>query len=242
MTKWLRFLLSGQAGSGDRLLSHETLQRMMTPHVRMGAGTFEEIGDSYYGLGLTCEQYRGERTVSHTGSQPGWGSMMSLLPDHGIGVVVLTNRDASPVRELLIYEIFDRLRGREPVDWIGRFKAGRAKGLASELEQDRRRAEATSSVAPARPLASCAGTYVHPAYGEMQIAEEAGSLTWSWRGLRGTVLHFEGEDYELREGPVPRYPDPLRIKFDVDNDGTVVGLSSALEHAVSDIRFARRNG
>jgi hypothetical protein len=32
------------------------------------------------------QSYRGDRLVSHGGGWPGWGTLMTLVPDFGIGV------------------------------------------------------------------------------------------------------------------------------------------------------------
>jgi CubicO group peptidase (beta-lactamase class C family) len=127
MAKWLGILLYKGAVNGPQLLSQTVVQQMMTPQIYFEESGFSEIGAHHYGLGLRCEHYRGDRTVSHTGSLPGWGSMMSITPEHRIGVVVLTNRDPSPVRDLLIYSVFDQLRSRDPSTGWKRFARGDAK-------------------------------------------------------------------------------------------------------------------
>jgi D-aminopeptidase len=46
-----------------------------------------------YGLGLFLRQWRGRRAIGHFGTQPGWKAGMLLLPESGIGVVFLSNRE-----------------------------------------------------------------------------------------------------------------------------------------------------
>ena len=41
--------------------------------------------------------YRGDRLVGHGGGWIGWGTLMTLVPDFGIGVSVFTNRSPSEV-------------------------------------------------------------------------------------------------------------------------------------------------
>jgi hypothetical protein len=48
--------------------------------------------------------------VWHSGGWPGWGSLMTLIADFGIGVAVLTNRDAGEVPQTLTWHIADRMQ------------------------------------------------------------------------------------------------------------------------------------
>jgi len=48
--------------------------------------------DQKYGYGVTLRRYRGVRLVEHGGSRAGYGSFVSMAPEHGVGVIVLINR------------------------------------------------------------------------------------------------------------------------------------------------------
>src|SRR5262249_12887536 len=62
--------------------------------------------------GFRSQTYRGDRLVWHGGGLVGWGARMTLVPDFGIGVAVLTNRSPSEVPTTLTCYIIDRLRKR----------------------------------------------------------------------------------------------------------------------------------
>ena len=242
VAKWLGFLLSKGRVGGQQLLSETVIHEMMTPQIYIEDSGFSDIGAHHYGMGLSCEHYRGDRTVSHTGSMPGWGSMMSMMPDHGIGVVILTNRDPSPVRELLIYAIFDRLRSREPLNWLETFRVRRIKALETE-EAERRKREALNAIVsePGLPTVAYVGKYDHAAYGELVVFEDRGVLRWRWRGLTGALLCRQGETFELKEDGDARFSPPLQVTFQFGEDGVIDGLTCSLDAAVADINFRRRN-
>jgi hypothetical protein len=166
---------------------------------------------------------------------------MSMMPEHRIGVVVLTNRDPSPVTELLIYSVFDRLRSREPLNWLETFRARRRKALeAEQTERRKREALKTDWSEPTQPLKCYVGEYGHPAYGEFSVFEDANTLGWRWQGLTGTLLSRDGKTFELKEDGDPRFAPPLQVTFQFNADGMIDSLSSPLEPAVSDISFQRR--
>lgn len=242
MTKWLGFLLSQGSVNGKQLLSPAVTQQMMTPQIHVEESEFGEIGTRHYGLGLTCEQYRGDRAISHTGSMPGWGSMMSMLPAHRIGVVVLTNRDPSPVRDILIYSVFDRLRSREPLDWLTTHRTRRRKSLEVEEQErlDRLTLKSTWSQ-PVHPLSAFIGEYRNPAYGEISVSEISSGLAWHWRGLTGILQSSDGKTFELVEDGDARFNPPLQATFQFNADGVIESLSSLLEPTVAAINFKRND-
>ncbi|SDI74954.1 CubicO group peptidase, beta-lactamase class C family [Paraburkholderia phenazinium] len=245
MAKWLGFLLSKGRVNGVQLLSQDVVEQMMASHVFEGDSGFSEIGACHYGLGLGCGQYRGDRTVSHTGSTLGWGTMMSMLPDHGIGVAILTNCDPSNVRQLLSYTIFDQLRSREPLDWPDRFRAERVKALeAEETERRKREAFDAQRSEPNLPLAHYAGKYAHPAYGELVVSAESEGLRWCWGGLAGTLLCRDGETFDLKqdgEERLGRFFPTLQFTFKRNAEGVIDRATAPLEPAVDDICFQRRS-
>jgi CubicO group peptidase (beta-lactamase class C family) len=101
--KWIAFLLSAwpprdgpETGPVRRATVREMAQGSNFPRVRSrfgrsGAGSCPQA--AAYGMGLIaapdCEL---GLTLSHGGGFPGYGSHMLLLPDHGIGIFVFTNR------------------------------------------------------------------------------------------------------------------------------------------------------
>lgn len=243
MARWVRFLLSRGRVDGRQLVSRTAIDAMMTPHISAGISDFVEIGAVSYGYGLTCEHYRGDATVSHTGSQPGWGALMTMMPAHRIGVVVMTNRDPSPVRELIAYAVFDRLRSRAPLAWFDVFRTRRQAALDREKAEEGARALARRSDSPSdEPPEDLIGEYEHPGYGRISIVWAASALRWSWRGLAGIVVPRTRNSFQLKEDGEARYPSGIAISFEKNAGGRVDALRSPLEPAVAEIVFQRRMG
>ena len=69
---------------------------------------------------------------------------MTMLPDRGVGVAVFTNRDGSPVPEILANYVFDRVCGKEPVPWLDRYRERRRKVVA-QLDVDRQARKAIAA-------------------------------------------------------------------------------------------------
>jgi CubicO group peptidase (beta-lactamase class C family) len=240
LASWMRLHLGKGEYNGERLLPAALADALQAPRVYETRSEFAEFGAAHYGLGFACQTYRGDMLVYHSGGWPGWGTLMLLVPDFGIGVAVFTNRSPSEVPRTLAWHIVDRLRGREPLDWHERFRQRRDELLAQmQADKDAREKSRHANTRPAHGLAEYAGDYEHPAYGIMSIKERGGALHWSWRGMLATLAHRHYETFELPEYPDRLLPDRLAITFLTDRDGTIVSLSAPLEPMVRDIVFTR---
>jgi CubicO group peptidase (beta-lactamase class C family) len=241
LSNWMRLHLGKGEFNGERLLPATLIAELHAPRVYNPEAGFAEFGEAHYGLGFRCNSYRGDRLVWHGGGWLGWGSLMTLVPDCGIGVAVFTNRSPSEVPPTLTWYVIDRLRGREPIDWRNRH-LNRRQSLLTQMQVNKEaRAKARhAGTRPTHELAAYVGDYEHPAYGVMTIVAQAGGLRWSWRGMVATLEHRHYETFELPQAPDRLLPDHLAVTFLTDREGDVVSLSAPLEPMVKDIVFARR--
>ncbi|MBR1153655.1 serine hydrolase [Bradyrhizobium sp. JYMT SZCCT0428] len=240
LANWMRLHLGKGEFDGERLLPEALINELHASRAFISAPNLAEFGQALYGLGFQTNYYRGDRMVFHGGGWVGWGSLMTLMPDLGIGIAVLTNRSPSEVPSTLTWYILDRLRGREPVEWRARFLKQRDKFIAHmQVDKDAREKARHKDTRPAHELPAYAGEYAHPAYGVMSVKPEDGALHWAWRGMSAPLTHRHYETFELPEEPHRLQPDRLAITFLTDRDGNIVSLSAPLEAMVKDIVFAR---
>jgi CubicO group peptidase (beta-lactamase class C family) len=98
MCRWMAAHLepAGAAcGSSDgqwARLDRGLLDLMWRPVVSVGRPPWDDA----WGLGWAVGSYRGHRTLSHGGADPGFGSRLVLVPDRRTGVVVLANSNTAP--------------------------------------------------------------------------------------------------------------------------------------------------
>lgn len=152
--RYARFHLGDGTANGTRVLSTESMRRMQTP---LGpGGSVPGLGEIRLdGVGVNWMLWHrgGVQIVSHPGGTNGQQSTVSLVPEHGFAVTVLTNAQAG------------LLLGFEVTNWV----LDRFLGLEPPLL-------ATVPVDPAR-LAEYSGEYVFPDGSEtIQIREEDGAL------------------------------------------------------------------
>jgi CubicO group peptidase (beta-lactamase class C family) len=241
LTGWLLELIGRTPAGREPVLSSTVLELLRTPVIPLSEVSPLTIGRSVgYAAGMAVDEYQGYRVFHHGGNIDGFSSQVSTIPETGSGVVVLSNRSSSGLRDALPYVIYDQLLGLEQ----------QAHGQTTwEKEQVLRAGLATAGrglteprpgLPAVRPLTDYVGRYRHPAYGELQIeAAESGHLTVTYRAVSGALHHCHLEVFDLQAdlGGEDRH---LPVQFFHDLGGNVAALSAILDPAVPPIRFERQ--
>ena len=214
LANWMRLHLGKGEFDGERLLPASLVEQLHAPVAHVGRSEFSEFGHGHYALGFQSNTYHGDRLMWHGRGWNGWGSLMTLVPDAGIGVAVLTNRSPSAVPQILTWYIVDRLRRREPVDWFARFHKMRDDFIAHiPVDKEAREKARHKDTRPAHALSAYVADYAHPAYGVMSIRMQEAALHWSWRGMTAPLAHRHFETFVTPEVVERLLPDNLPITF-----------------------------
>ncbi|MCA9705785.1 MAG: serine hydrolase [Myxococcales bacterium] len=112
MSQWLRLQLGRGTFEGTRLVSTERIVDTWSPQIEVGGGI-------RYGLGWMLGDWQGHRVVEHGGNIDGFAAEVAMLPDDGIGFVLLTNTSATPLQRESMSIVFDSLLGELPSDEAG---------------------------------------------------------------------------------------------------------------------------
>jgi CubicO group peptidase (beta-lactamase class C family) len=242
MTNYLRFHLELGNFAGRALLSAASARLMQSPLMYCGRSEHEEIGDLHYGLGFEISRYRGERIVQHGGGAIGWGSLMTMVPERGVGTVILTNRSPSPVPHILAYTIIERLCGLPQVPWLERMRKAK-EAWKSQREQNRQARSITRVRAmPSHPLTDYVGSYEHPAYGRVAIEIDGDRLAWRGLDCARTLHHRHFDIFEFPDcdtADIDSWLAALTVSFAYDREGNIDRLAVPLEPLVADIVFRR---
>jgi CubicO group peptidase (beta-lactamase class C family) len=183
MAQWLRFQLARGTFDGRRLLSDSAFRQMRLPNtaIRPDPATdslWPEIHLRAYGLGWFLNDYRGRLVVSHGGVLDGMRAQVGMIPEAGLGVVLLANSDQSGTLLLgLQYRVFDAYTGGVRRDWSADLLAELLKDRSRELRDSVRTDSArVLGTRPSHANAGFAGRYVDSLYGAVTVAEEGGHL------------------------------------------------------------------
>ncbi len=242
MMHYIQFHIDSGAYGGRQLLSKPNEVAMQTPQMLVGSQEIwpDELGMATYGMALSVSTYRGRKLVQHGGGIDGFISQMSWMPTERTGVMVLTNMSGNnPVPNIVTRNLFDRLLGLDPIDWVARTKKQEEDAKArQEKQRQERAAERKPGTSPSHPLSAYAGTYEHPAYGRLTVETNGDALVVSYEAFRVPLKHFHYDVFEI-DDPGNIVPLSGRVTFLMNQKGEVDRMAVPFEPSVPDIVLTR---
>ncbi len=224
MARYVRMeLAGGVAPDGTRVVSAENLGATWQPQVAIPAppaeaGVPTEFASMLrgYGLGWVDGDYRGQRMLWHSGGTYGFSTQAALLPDAGLGLVVLTNGiNADLVKLAVQFRLFELAFGR-PAAFDPVVQAGIAAGIQQSAELQRQ-------LAPVDPVAVAPylGRYANPMLGEVELALRDGRLVFDAGEMRSELRALADEAgqvvaYLFTDPPLAGRPAPVTLQQGAD--------------------------
>jgi len=231
IAKWMIVQLdSGRVADGTRLFSPRTTVQLWSivtptpsgnPPPELAALRANFNG---YALGFGVRDYRGYKLVQHTGGLPGYVSKVAMIPELKLGVAVLTNQESGEAFESITYYVLDHFLGVSRTNWLGAFKTlhARIDSMTARMEKEIA-AKRDSTSRPPLPLASYAGTYNDPWYGDVTISLESGNLVIRFDhtpSLVGDLEHWQYDTFVARWRDRELRADAF-VTFALNPDGSI---------------------
>jgi CubicO group peptidase (beta-lactamase class C family) len=244
MAKWVQVHLSGGKVGDRQIIGAATLADIHSPHMVIDqAAERPELSQPSYGMGWFIDTYRGHPRVEHGGNIDGFSALVTLLPQDGLGMVILTNKNGTGVPELLVRHTIDRLLKLEPsIDWNGEMLALRDKARpevkAAEAKKEEMRRPGTK---PAHKLEEYAGDYFHPGYGTLRVEVVGKSLQVTYNHLTSALEHWHFETFSGAKGMESPIFEDQKFLFQTDTTGNVVAVKTDFEPTLAEgITFEKR--
>lgn len=242
MARWVRAQLAGGVvpdADGVRLFSAEQGAEMWRPQTIIPAGgprqRLTRTHFTAYGLGWVLEDYQGHLRVSHNGGLPGVVTHVSMLPELGVGVIVLTNQMEVAALSAIALPILDAYAGAPKRDWLAVVQEQQRARLAALTAASERRAppRAKQAVDPAT-FGAFVGRYVDAWRGEATVLREGEGLVLKISrtdGLTGPLEPVQPGLFIARWTDRTMEADAY-VRFEEDFSGKVTGFRM---QAVSDL-------
>lgn len=193
-----------------------------------------------YGLGWDLSDYRGRKVVSHTGGWPGQVSKVAMIPEIGLGVVVLTNQESGAAFQAVTWRVLDAYLNAPRTDWVKAYAESVAKAKADSDESWAKHVAARDANAkPTLPLARYAGTYRDRWRGDVAIAEENGKLVLRFshtENLSGTLEFWQHSTFIVRWADRSHNADAF-VTFALDADGKIERVTMRAISPLTDFSF-----
>jgi CubicO group peptidase (beta-lactamase class C family) len=198
----------GVTPEGRRVVSEENLLLTWTPQVPVTA-------DSSYGLGWFVDRYKGARLLHHGGNTLGFTTDLALLPDAGVGIVVITNaRVSNSFNEAVRFRLFELLYEQPAAFDVEAAYA--MEQFNRTIEDQRRGLRDTIDVDAVTPYL---GSFASPELGTITLTLRDGVLrldVGAWTSVLRLHVNDRGERrYLVMDPPGEAFP----LEFATDDQG-----------------------
>jgi len=209
LSKWVLLLLHhGQYGEGlkKRIFSEAVLNEIWSPQTIIPR---EETGYynthfSAYGFGFFISDVKGYKQLSHTGGLEGMVTQITMIPELGLGIIVLTNQQEGAAFRSISNQIKDGYLGMKRFDWIKQLDGERKEELGygkritdsvwKEISEIRRKA-------PKIDFSVYEGIYRDSWFGEVTVSVKNGKYWFESRRspkLSGELFPFKGTSFVVK--------------------------------------------
>ncbi len=236
MAQWVKF----QLAKGKKMLSRERVEEMQVPQMLIPQTPYEsslypKAHFLTYGLGWFLHDYRGFKVVEHPGSVDGMRALVAMIPEKNLGVVILTNLQATPLTHVLKNKLFDQYLELPEHDWNGDFvktmKTMKEGYIAAEQKKEQQRVKGTK---PSLPLERYVGVYTHELYGDLKVSIKNSRLFLEFLSLYGGLAHWEKDQFQLDIAEsIPTQPYKGLAAFSVGAQGKVETVKFAVPQIIN---------
>ncbi|MDE3045483.1 MAG: serine hydrolase [Verrucomicrobiota bacterium] len=244
MVHWLQMFLAEGVYNGKPLLSPAMIQEIEAPSVIVsGYPDNKEALLNAYGLGWYISSYRGRYHLRHDGGVDGFTAAISLLPQDGIGIIVLANKNLSNLPYHLSLELIDRILEVPSHGWLkeGLEQLQKNRKAANETKQNEN-LHRKKGTAPSHPLQEYIGDYEHPGYGTLRVEIKNNKLQVTFNRIISTLEHWHYDVFSIveenEEVIVPR--EGMKFTFQNNVQGDVEALAIPFESGAPDIVFKKK--
>lgn len=203
MAQWMRLQLADGMLDGTRIIDGEALAETHRLHVNTRPGADPALPTQGYGLGWNVGQSEVEPSLAqwgHSGAfSVGAATTVTLIPELGLGITVLTNAAPIGAAEAISALYVDTLLNGQPTqDWLAMWRNRFAPLLAAPAY------EVPPTPTPARDDRAYVGAYENAYFGRVAISEAEGRLVMAWGPDLTRTLdlqHFDGDTFLYADYP-----------------------------------------
>ncbi len=246
MSKWVTAMING-GKYGDKLqyslFSPAVARELWTPQTLTNNNGPWEFAS--YGLGWNVGTTNGNFEVKHTGGLSGIVTQVIILPQHKLGIIVLTNQQSGAAFNAISSTIKDGYLGIKATD---RIKAYNDSRLARERKADEIVAKIWADIAVnqkannVKPdLANYVATFTDQWFGEVNITQNAKNGTLHFQAknspkLRGDMSYYKGNTFIVKWYDRSLDADAF-VNFTLDNNGKANGFKISAISPLTDFSF-----
>jgi len=228
--KWLMLNLNKGTLNETEYFTKQSFNNLTTPRISFGVvKNDEKINFRAYGLGWSIQDYQGYKIIGHGGGYDGMISKSTIVPEKGIGIVVLTNSlnwlPGAIVNKTLDVILANKTNAK---DWselyLGYKKQQDSTTQAKYFENEKLRGKLQSDHLE---LSNYVGVYRDKIYGTTTISQKGNKLFMSMDETPmfiAELKHWNHQIFTFRfDTSLVSLPEG-KLWFDLDKNGKVIKL------------------
>ena len=241
MSHWLEVHLNQGKYKDKSIVRAKTVEDMHLAYMPTGeTPAIPEITPADYGLGWFIDTYRGHQRVHHGGNIDGFSAIVWLMPQDGLGFVVLANKNGTALPELLCRQAADLVLGLKAKDWVGEAAKRKAKGKKVQEKAEKKKfTRRRLGTRPAHKLEEYVGEYNHSGYGDLKVFLKEDQLFFTYNGITTPLEHWHYETFNGQKAKDPTFQD-MKLTFRTNVDGLVAALEAPFEPTLEPIIFHKK--
>lgn len=250
MSKWLITWINGGKYEGKEIIPSSYVSTAMSAQMVSGSGLPSkerpDVFASNYGFAWSLSSYKGHYRVEHGGNIDGFSASTCFFPTDSIGIVVLTNQNASSVTAIVRNMIADRLLKLPYFDWNKDIlETNRKAKEAAKAAEKTASSNQQKNTKPTHALKDYEGIYSHPGYGKLEVIEQHDSLfVHIYQNDPAWLKHYHYDIFQPFNVDKTGKPDTsgasaLRFQFFMNEAGEISSLTLKLEPTLDALPFTK---
>jgi CubicO group peptidase (beta-lactamase class C family) len=233
VSQWLIFNLNkGITPDGDTLLPAKYFDQMWAAINPQGVSSWSKTNwpsthFKAYGLGWAMYDYHGRKVLGHGGGYDGFISNTTFVPEEGLGMVFLTNKNSSLYYPLKFKTLDILLDGNVEKDWSADFLAMMEQREVFKAEREKKaEEERVKDSKPTLALEEYLGTYHCEMYGDVKVYMDGDQMMLDMLPtdiFLGHLSHWQYNTWKVELKKVPSLPSGL-VNFVINDKGKVVEM------------------
>ncbi|MEQ8928019.1 MAG: serine hydrolase domain-containing protein [Fulvivirga sp.] len=219
LSKFLEFILD--EGKRVQLINEELFQESIRKQISVPEGwnsimmLENQSKPLSYGFGWFISEYLNKKIVLHGGNIRGFTSLISMIPDDGIGIAIISNQDNCRALPIIRNYILDHLLENEnKKDWDGIIKTSLSRPSTKTANNTKNGTEKQQVIFSEPTL--YAGSFVNKAYGTIEIiVREKDSFEINFNGSSGFDLQPLSKENFMVKYPGRNFP--ITFHFNTEN-------------------------
>jgi CubicO group peptidase (beta-lactamase class C family) len=203
MVTWMTTQLQGGVGPNEqRIFSEQQRDEMWRSQTILQVTDSERERDNThfktYALAWRKTDVNGYEVISHTGTLSGMQAALTLVPELGLGVIVLNNGSNYGARSAVMQAIIKSYMGAPRHNWVKDYYQKQLEAMAVKVEEPQ---AARGSGQMIHPLESYIGRFRDPWFGHVEISENGNGLRFTSMKsvhLQGDMEPFEENTFIVR--------------------------------------------